>query len=97
VSPSIALANWQPVEKQNRTIFAYMSGKIEVHPKESVSGEIYGRGVRTGIWKRFKGDARFLIRRKRAEAYYEEMLHSRFCLCPRGYVAVEFSFWLGAC
>ncbi|GAQ82511.1 Exostosin family protein [Klebsormidium nitens] len=38
VPSPLVLANWQPPESQNRTIFAYMSGKIEVHPKESVSG-----------------------------------------------------------
>ncbi|CAA7390858.1 unnamed protein product [Spirodela intermedia] len=67
-----------------RDIWVYFRGKMEVHPK-NISGRIYGNGVRTEIWRRYGGDRRFFLKRKRHDGFRSEMARSVFCLCPRGW------------
>ncbi|KAE8655281.1 putative glucuronoxylan glucuronosyltransferase IRX7 [Hibiscus syriacus] len=68
----------------NRDIMVFFRGKMEVHPK-NVSGNFYSKRVRTEIWRRYKGDKRFYLRRHRFAGYQSEILRSVFCLCPLGW------------
>ncbi|CAA6675112.1 unnamed protein product [Spirodela intermedia] len=54
-------------------------------PPKNISGRIYGNGVRTEIWRRYGGDRRFFLKRKRHDGFRSEMARSVFCLCPRGW------------
>ncbi|KAL2635574.1 hypothetical protein R1flu_007053 [Riccia fluitans] len=72
------------LEKRKRSILAYFRGKLELHPK-NVSGQLYSRGIRTRLWKKYKRDKQFLVRRKRVDGYQAEMLKSVFCLAPLGW------------
>lgn len=83
VPPSSVKQSWLP-DKQHRDIWAFFRGKMEVHPKNN-SGRIYSRGVRTAIWRKFRRDRRFFIKRKRSAEYQSEIRRSVFCLCPLGW------------
>ncbi|XP_010535629.1 PREDICTED: probable glucuronoxylan glucuronosyltransferase F8H [Tarenaya hassleriana] len=67
-----------------RDIWAFFRGKMEVNPK-NISGHFYGKGVRTVILKKFAGDRRFYLRRRRFAGYQSEIVRSVFCLCPLGW------------
>lgn len=67
-----------------RDIWVFFRGKMEVHPK-NVSGRFYSKKVRTVIWKKFNGDRRFYLQRRRFAGYQSEIARSVFCLCPLGW------------
>uniref|UniRef100_A0A1D1XKK4 Putative glucuronoxylan glucuronosyltransferase IRX7 n=1 Tax=Anthurium amnicola TaxID=1678845 RepID=A0A1D1XKK4_9ARAE len=67
-----------------RDIWVFFRGKMEVHPK-NISGHIYGKGVRTEIWRRYGSNPRFYVKRKRYEGFRSEIARSAFCLCPLGW------------
>ncbi|KAG4978628.1 hypothetical protein JHK82_037908 [Glycine max] len=67
-----------------RDIWAFFRGKMEVHPK-NVSGQFYSKRVRTEIWRKFNGDRRFYLQRRRFAGYQLEIARSVFCLCPLGW------------
>lgn len=67
-----------------RDIWAFFRGKMEVHPK-NVSGRYYSKRVRTEIWRKFNGDRRFYLQRRRFSGYQLEIARSVFCLCPLGW------------
>lgn len=67
-----------------RDIFAFFRGKMEVHPK-NVSGRYYSKRVRTEIWRKYNGDRRFYLQRRRFAGYQSEIVRSLFCLCPLGW------------
>ncbi|XP_076899372.1 putative glucuronoxylan glucuronosyltransferase F8H [Bidens hawaiensis] len=67
-----------------RDIFAFFRGKMEVHPK-NVSGQYYGRRVRTEILRKFGKNKQFFLKRHRFDGYQSEIVRSVFCLCPRGW------------
>lgn len=75
---------WPAPEKTNRDIFAFFRGKMEIHPK-NISGRFYSKRVRTEIWRRYAGNRKFYLRRKRFYGYRSEMARSVFCLCPLGW------------
>ncbi|KAL3683701.1 hypothetical protein R1sor_001723 [Riccia sorocarpa] len=85
VSPGVVRKfTTSPVQRRKRDILAYFRGKLELHPK-NVSGQLYSRGIRTRLWKKYKRDKLFVMRRKRADGYQSEMLRSVFCLAPLGW------------
>jgi hypothetical protein len=86
ISPSVAASYIQdPPERQQRSIFAFFRGKMEINPK-NVSGLVYSRGIRTVLYKRFSRNKRlFYLKRQRAANYQQELLRSTFCLCPLGW------------
>ena len=67
-----------------RDIRVFFRGKMEVHPK-NISGRFYSKRVRTEIWRKFNGDRRFYLQRRRFAGYQTEIARSVFCLCPLGW------------
>ncbi|XP_020230983.1 probable glucuronoxylan glucuronosyltransferase IRX7 [Cajanus cajan] len=67
-----------------RDIWAFFRGKMEVHPK-NISGRFYSKRVRTEIWRKFNGDRRFYLQRRRFAGYQLEIARSVYCLCPLGW------------
>lgn len=85
ISPSVAVSYVKdPLEHQQRDIFAYFRGKMEINPK-NVSGLLYSKGIRTVLYKRFSRNKRFVLKRHRVDNSQQEMLRSTFCLCPLGW------------
>ncbi|KAJ8506298.1 hypothetical protein OPV22_007184 [Ensete ventricosum] len=83
VTPDIE-EQWPAPEKAKRDIFAFFRGKMEVHPK-NISGRFYSKRVRTEILRRYGGNKKFYLQRKRFDGYRAEMARSVFCLCPLGW------------
>ncbi|MCO5563493.1 hypothetical protein L7F22_017136 [Adiantum nelumboides] len=83
VLPQVIKPDFHP-ELQDRDIWAFFRGKMEIHPK-NVSGRVYSRGVRSIIWQKFGRHRRFFIKRSRSSHYQQEIQRSVFCLCPLGW------------
>ncbi|KAG6519507.1 probable glucuronosyltransferase Os03g0107900 [Zingiber officinale] len=83
VPPSIE-DEWPLPEMSTRDNFVFFRGKMEVHPK-NVSGRFYSKRVRTEILRKYGGNPRFRLERKRSGDYRREMARSVFCLCPLGW------------
>lgn len=45
----------------------------------------FKRRVRTDIWRKYNGDRRFYLQRRRFTGYQSEIVRSLFCLCPLGW------------
>ena len=76
-----------PEKRPARKWLGHFGGTVLPADLTDERGSFYSKGVRQYIKKHYSSDPDFRITGTRVESYINDMMSSRFCLCPEGWHA----------
>lgn len=74
-------------ERPIRKWLGHFGGTVVAVDLKDERGSFYSKGVRQYIKKHFSADPSFRITGTRVDTYINDMMSSKFCLCPEGWHA----------